>query len=299
MVFQSYALWPHKTVFKNVAYGLQRQGIKKSEITDRVSEALEMVGLAGFEGRYPSQLSGGQQQRVALARSLVTEPSILLLDEPLSNLDAKLRDSMRFEVQDIQRRLATTFVYVTHDQVEAMAISDRIAVLSEGRLRQFSTPRDVYNHPSDSFVADFMGLINFIPGKVKELNGNSMTVQLSMNGESEIVVEPATSAPTAAGEEAVVALRPECLRILAGHQEPHPNRLRSGEIVNITPLGNINHLYVDVNGEVIRIQSDGLVEHQIGDKVTLEVAPGQGRAFGLTEALPYLTRQRERNSHAK
>jgi ABC-type Fe3+/spermidine/putrescine transport system ATPase subunit len=166
MVFQNYAIWPHKTVFDNVAFGLRVQRRSASEITQRVGAMLELVGLEGLDRRYPNQLSGGQQQRVALARSLVMEPAILLLDEPLSNLDAKLRERVRWELKELQRRLEITFLYVTHDQAEALALSDRIAVLHQGRLMQYGSPRDVYLRPMNRLVADFMGTVNLVPARV-------------------------------------------------------------------------------------------------------------------------------------
>src|SRR5499426_2755632 len=166
MVFQNYAIWPHKTVYENVAFGLEVRKVARAEARERVARVLELVNLAGLEGRYPSELSGGQQQRVALARSLVVEPDILLLDEPLSNLDAKLRERMRWELKELQRRTGITFVYVTHDQSEAMALSDRIAVMHAGEIMQVGAPRAVYARPVNKIVADFMGLVNLISGRV-------------------------------------------------------------------------------------------------------------------------------------
>src|ERR687897_2684252 len=172
MVFQNYAVWPHKTVYQNVAFGLDVRRVRRAEVETRVARVLELVNLAGLERRYPSELSGGQQQRVALARSLVVEPGILLLDEPLSNLDAKLRERMRWELKDLQRRTGITFVYVTHDQSEAMALSDRIAVLHQGEVVQVGAPREVYAHPASKVVADFMGLVNLVPARVVRAEGD-------------------------------------------------------------------------------------------------------------------------------
>ncbi|WP_297062266.1 ABC transporter ATP-binding protein, partial [Thermococcus sp.] len=177
LVFQNYALWPHMTVFDNVAYGLKLKKLPKEEIKRKVEWALELVKLKGFENRYPTQLSGGQQQRVAIARALVVEPKVLLLDEPLSNLDAKLRLEMRSEIRRIQRELGITVIYVTHDQEEAMAISDRIAVMNVGTVEQVGTPRDIYERPRTEFVASFMGKTNVIPAKVVERNGDRVTVE--------------------------------------------------------------------------------------------------------------------------
>jgi len=162
IVFQDYALFPHMTVFKNVAFGLEMKGLPRDEIGKRVKRALELVGLEGLENRYPEQLSGGQQQRVALARALVVEPEVLLLDEPLSNLDAKIRERLRGEIRRIQRELGITVIYVTHDQEEAMAVSDRIAVMSSGKVEGVGKPLELYYHPRTEFVARFLGLSNIL-----------------------------------------------------------------------------------------------------------------------------------------
>jgi iron(III) transport system ATP-binding protein len=167
MVFQSYAVWPHMTVFQNVEYPLKIQKVDKAERDKKVQNILDMVHLGEYGERYPNQLSGGQQQRVALARALVANPSLLLLDEPLSNLDAKLRESMRFEISALQKRLGITVIYVTHDQSEAMTMSDRIVVMSAGVVQQIGKPYDIYTKPANKMVADFIGLVNFLPGVVK------------------------------------------------------------------------------------------------------------------------------------
>ena len=167
MVFQNYALWPHMTVAKNVAFGLERRRLPRTEISRRVQSALALVGLTGLEDRRPAQLSGGQQQRVALARTLVIEPEVLLLDEPLSNLDAKLRVEMRAELKTLQRKLGLTAIYVTHDQEEANAIADRMAVLEGGRIQQVGAPADLYDHPANRFVATFLGTANLIEGRIE------------------------------------------------------------------------------------------------------------------------------------
>ena len=167
MVFQSYAVWPHMNVIDNVAYPLKIQKVPKEERLKRVMNILEVVHLQEYAQRLPNQLSGGQQQRVALARALVAEPGLLLLDEPLSNLDAKLRESMRFEISGLQKKLGITVIYVTHDQSEAMTMSDRIVVMSMGKVQQIGKPVDVYSHPANQMVADFVGLVNFIPSEVR------------------------------------------------------------------------------------------------------------------------------------
>ena len=196
LVFQNYALWPHMTVYDNVAYGLKVKKLPKQEIEKKVKWALELVKLQGYEDRYPTQLSGGQQQRVAIARALVVEPKLLLLDEPLSNLDAKLRLEMRSEIRRIQRELGITVIYVTHDQEEAMAISDRVAVMNIGQIEQVGTPKEIYEQPKTEFVAAFMGKTNVIPAEVVERDGDKVTVEfeglrldgLTYTGENDKVV---------------------------------------------------------------------------------------------------------------
>ena len=181
MVFQSYALFPHYDVFNNISFGLRLRNVKEEEITRKTKAIMELVGLEGLENRFPNQLSGGQQQRVALARALIVEPSVLLFDEPLSNLDAKLRVSMRNEIKRIQRRLGITSIYVTHDQSEAMALSDRIIIMNKGVIEQIGTPKEIYNHPVSEFVADFVGRSNFLKGRVVAFVDGTTTVELYGN----------------------------------------------------------------------------------------------------------------------
>ena len=181
MVFQSYALLPHYNVFDNVAYGLKLRKVPKEEIKDRVMKILDLVELTGMEGRMTNQLSGGQQQRVALARALVIEPSVLLFDEPLSNLDAKLRVTMRTEIRRIQQEVGITAIYVTHDQSEAMALSDNIIIMSKGVVAQMGTPQEIYSHPVNEFVADFIGEANFLKGKMTGRSGDLVTLDIEGN----------------------------------------------------------------------------------------------------------------------
>ncbi len=206
LVFQNYALWPHMTVFDNVAYGLKLRKLPKEEIKKKVEWALELVKLQGFEDRYPTQLSGGQQQRVAIARALVVEPKVLLLDEPLSNLDAKLRLEMRSEIRRIQRELGITVLYVTHDQEEAMAISDRIAVMNVGTVEQVGTPKEIYESPRTEFVASFMGKTNVIPAKVVERNGDRVSVEFEGIRLDGLYY-------TEKSDDVVVVIRPERIRL--------------------------------------------------------------------------------------
>ena len=196
MVFQSYAVWPHMTVFENVAYPLRIKKAGKEEVNREVDRVLEIVHLSQYRDRIPSQLSGGQQQRVALARALVAKPTLLLLDEPLSNLDAKLRESMRFEIKEIQAALGITVVYVTHDQTEAMAMSDRIILINRGVVQQVASPEEIYTHPVNQFVADFLGKVDFLRGEVKEgrvyLDGTGQSVPYGgeKKGRVELAVRP-------------------------------------------------------------------------------------------------------------
>src|SRR5512143_3545286 len=178
MVFQSYAIFPHLNVFENIAYGLNVQRLSKAVIKERVNKVLDLVHLEGYGDRAPTQLSGGQQQRVALARALIMEPKVLLMDEPLSNLDAKLREEMRTEIRRIQKDMNITSVYVTHDQIEAMTLSDRIVVMNQGRIEQIGTPVEVYRFPNRRFVADFIGRANFVPGEVQDKRDGRLTVSV-------------------------------------------------------------------------------------------------------------------------
>jgi iron(III) transport system ATP-binding protein len=210
MVFQSYAIWPHMTVFDNVAYPLRVRRVSKAIINDKVARALDLLGLAGLERRSATQLSGGQQQRVALARAIVFEPRILLLDEPLSNLDAKLRVHMRSELKHLQQSTGITSIFVTHDQAESMALADRIIVMNRGRIEQVGTPADIYERPSSPFVSEFVGSINTLRGIVTEVTAEYVTVR---HADHDIICQSSATDRIAVGEQVVLSIRPENLTL--------------------------------------------------------------------------------------
>jgi spermidine/putrescine transport system ATP-binding protein len=245
-VFQSYALFPHLSVRENVAFGLRRKKVPKAEIADRVESELERVGLAAEINRKPNQLSGGQQQRVALARALVNLPKVLLLDEPLGALDLKLRKGLQVELKRIQRDVGITFVYVTHDQEEALTMSDRIAVMSNGVIEQVDTPETVYERPSTTFVAGFIGVSNLMPGQVTQANGGRGTIRLDTGLEVEVAIDGMT-----AGERCHAVVRPEKLDI--GHaSEQASDGLPSvdGVVESSVYLGTSTQIVVRIPGEV-------------------------------------------------
>ena len=231
MVFQSYALFPHLTVEENIAFGLKLKRLDRSEMRRKIVEMTDLVGLKGLEKRRPDQLSGGQQQRVALARSLVMEPSVLLFDEPLSNLDAKLRETMRLEIRRIQQEVNITSVYVTHGQVEAMSISDVIVVMNQGKVMQIGSPFDIYARPENSFVADFIGRVNFIDGTVESVDGDTVVVSAGATGNKIIGKRGTELVP---GKPARVVLRPESL---SDRKEERINSL-SGKVLKYVFLGS-------------------------------------------------------------
>ncbi|MFC3072012.1 ABC transporter ATP-binding protein [Shinella pollutisoli] len=239
-VFQNYALFPHMTIAQNIGYGLDVAGVRKPERDRRVGEALEMVGLSGFDSRRPAQLSGGQQQRVALARSLVLKPRVLLLDEPLSALDRKMRETMQIELKNLQHSVGITFIFVTHDQEEALAMSDRIAVLSNGRLQQIGRSTEVYDTPANEFVANFVGTSNLFTGRVTERNDRLLTIETA-NGRR----LAARSDGFAVGDGVTLVLRPEHLRI-AEPGEGGAGCTIEGTVKDAVFVGSIVHVHVDV-----------------------------------------------------
>jgi iron(III) transport system ATP-binding protein len=253
LVFQSYALWPHMTVRANLAFPLKLRKIPRREQQERIEEALRLVEMGKYLDRYPHELSGGQQQRVALARVLVYKPSLLLLDEPLSNLDAKLRDRARTWLKQLQSQVGITTLYVTHDQIEALALSDRIAVMRDGDIVQLDIPKVVYESPGDPFVADFIGTSNFIPVVVSGVGENG-TAQVTLSGGMELTVT--ANRGLAAGAHATLALRPERVQILpAGATSGDGVNLLRGKTVTRSYLGSVYQYQLQVGDLLIRADS--------------------------------------------
>lgn len=261
MVFQSYALLPHYNVFDNVAYGLKIRKISKEEIRERVMNILKLVEMDGMESRMTNQLSGGQQQRVALARALVLEPGVLLFDEPLSNLDAKLRVSMRTEIRKIQQKVGITAIYVTHDQSEAMSISDKIIIMSKGKVEQIGTPREIYYHPNSRFVADFIGEANFLDARVLSVDGDKARIQVAGKD-----LQVNNFGGARAGDTAALVIRPEAA-VLAdkGHLE--------ATVMLSTFMGAYQYYQVQVDGTEIQITDYNPVNrriYEVGEKAFLD-----------------------------
>ena len=265
MVFQSYAVFPHMTVASNLAYGLQIDKLDKAEIDKRVAEGLEMVRMTQFAERLPNQLSGGQRQRVALARALIKRPKVLLLDEPMSALDAKLREEMQVELVNLQHEVGITFVVVTHDQQEALSMSDRVAVIESGEVRQIATPSELYEHPKTKFVADFIGKMTMLPAKHKGNTDVGSKIEIPHFGDFQ-ANETVGNSP-----DLVVGIRPEKIDVRRRDPEGDVIKMR-GTVENIMYCGGENHVYVDVDGHqiVAYLQNETRGFHekfQIGDEV--------------------------------
>jgi len=268
LVFQNYALFPHLTIFENVAFGLRLRRIGEAELKQRVGQALELVGLPDLARRYPRQLSGGQQQRIAIARSVVLEPRILLFDEPLSNLDLKLRLAMRKELRELQRRLGKTTVYVTHDQSEALALSDRIVVMSNGRIEQVGSPREIYERPANAFVADFIGSSNLLDAVVVRTDRDA-TIICTDRG----VTLRAGPTSYAVGDRVVAMMRPERIRLIDAREAEGNNRL-TARLKEVTYLGQDLYLSLDVDSgqELVALTQDSAARQlAAGDEFVVTV----------------------------
>jgi len=267
LVFQSYALWPHMTVHQNVAFGLEMARVPRGELARRVRRMLEIVNLAGYEGRYPHELSGGQQQRVALARALVVQPDTLLLDEPLSNLDANLREQMRFEIRRIHQETGITMIYVTHDQAEAMVIADRIAVMNQGRIEQVGTPREIYTRPRSRFVAGFLGQTNCLAGRL-------VAPGIVRCGELEF--RPAGDGEFRPGDDVVLCVRPRAVQVRrrdAAGQTGAPNTVR-GRLAQEAYLGDLHDLQITLpGGALVRAFAPLEDRYEPGQELLIEFPP--------------------------
>jgi spermidine/putrescine transport system ATP-binding protein len=277
MVFQQYALFPHMSVYDNVAFGLSVKRIPRREHGERVRALLGVVSLAGYERRRPRELSGGQQQRVALARALVNRPAALLLDEPLGALDVKLRKQMQLELKRIQHELGTTFVYVTHDQEEALAMSDRIAVMNAGRVEQIGSPREIYEQPATAFVADFIGSLNALDVTVDELVGGYAVARVGEGERVVVAVDPSVRA----GTPIRVAVRPEHVRLgAAGEPAPDDGSRLEGTIAEIVFLGMYTQFHVDTS-------AGRVISHRLAEVAPDRLAPGSPIALTWTADQAY------------
>jgi iron(III) transport system ATP-binding protein len=270
MIFQSYAIWPHMSVFQNVAYPLKGKGMGRDEIRSRAMEALKLVGLEGLENRPAPKLSGGQQQRVALARAIAGDPRIFLFDEPLSNLDAKLREEMRGQIRALQRKLGITSLYVTHDQVEALSISDSIAIIDRGRIMEMGAPRDIYLHPRSLFAAQFVGLTNVIPVKIA---GREDQGRFRLDTPfASLLCQPEDSAHLVEGDKAMILIRPENLRVSAEATGEETN-VWNGRVVSSTFLGEHIDCTIACADTMIRARVNPFTPVEDGAEVHLHAAP--------------------------
>ncbi|MBW2571282.1 MAG: ABC transporter ATP-binding protein [Deltaproteobacteria bacterium] len=266
MVFQNYAVWPHMKVYKNIIYGLKLQKLPKQTIKEKAQQVLELVGLDGLEDRYPGQLSGGQQ------RALVSNPKVLLLDEPLSNLDAKLREGLRFEIKSLVRRMGITSVYVTHDQAEAMVISDRIAVMDSGNVVQIGTPHEIYEKPANRFVADFIGTMNFMSGEVVQVFEDKDLVHVRTEFSEKMLCKTPSITATTPGKKVYASIRPEDVEVFTEPPQVREN-LFKGTIAHKAYLGNFLYFFVNVNGNMIRVQVPHHMPQKEGQDLYLLLNP--------------------------
>jgi iron(III) transport system ATP-binding protein/putative spermidine/putrescine transport system ATP-binding protein len=280
MVFQSYAVWPHMTVYENVAFGLRlKRGLEKRQIAERVEKALDTVGLTAYAQRGVYQLSGGQQQRVALARAFVLEPRVLLFDEPLSNLDAKLREHMRFELRQLQQRLGITSIYVTHDQDEAMVVADRIALMEGGHIVQTGTPMDIYNRPASVFAANFIGITNAWAGVVNTSGAAGTTVRIS----DDVVLHSADTG-FSVGETVDTMCRPEQFSLSSSR--PEGVNVFAATVQDIAFLGNTADVFLAVGGTKLRVQVSPAAHWPAGTPLWIGIRPDAVRLLRKDAARP-------------
>ncbi len=276
MVFQSYAVWPHMTVFDNVAYGLRVRRESKAVIKEKTTNALRLVGLAPFARRYATNLSGGQRQRVALARAIVYNPKVVLFDEPLSNLDAKLREQMRIELTRLQHDMGITSIYVTHDQTEALVMSDRVVVMDKGVIQQIGDPETIYAEPTNAFVANFIGVANLLEGKLLGRDGGAADVEVPLGEERAPLRLRATGAEDApAGGRIILSVRPEDI-LLHVEKPAEASNLMEGEVIDTVYLGNFLDCQVRVGPHEVGVQIDHFEQLAPGQKVYLSFTPDHG-----------------------
>ncbi|MBI4297611.1 MAG: ABC transporter ATP-binding protein, partial [Chloroflexi bacterium] len=268
MVFQSYAVWPHMTVFENVAYPLKLRHISKEVTREKVLKTLRLLSLDGLEDRGATLLSGGQQQRVALARALVYDPVVLLLDEPLSNLDARLREVMRVELRAVQQRLGITAVFVTHDQAEAMVLSDRIAVMNKGNIEEIDTPTQIYEHPKSRFTMEFVGNVNYLRGKVVYVSGQEARIQVGNPGGVELAC--ALPEGLGAGEDVLVCSRPEDVSVLSPSENQRPN-VWPATVKEAAYVGSRVEYFIQLGNQTIRANCSASRRFKQGEQVCIEL----------------------------
>lgn len=268
MVFQSYAIWPHMTVFNNVAYGLRVRGATRDEIRERVMTTLEMVDLVSYADRFGTELSGGQQQRVAVARAVVTQPQLLLFDEPLSNLDAALRERLRFEMVDLQRKIGTTSLYVTHDQAEAMAMSDHIVLMNAGRIEQMGTPEEIYERPVSRFAAEFIGTSNFLTGVVRSVRGDRADVALGGQVLASASLIKGAVRPTL-GQPVTLFVRPENLTVQPGASSGSAENAWNAKLTQVTYLGSRLECRAELAGHQLRLVARPTDDLRVGEEINL------------------------------
>ena len=272
MVFQNYALWPHMTVYGNLAFGLQIRKVPKPEIDKRIKKVLSMVQLEGYENRYPRQMSGGQQQRIAMARALVFEPEIMLLDEPLSNLDAQLREEMRFEFTELQKKLGITAVYVTHDQAEALVISDKIVILNQGKIVQSGSPKEIYSNPKNKFVAGFIAVTSFINGRIGSFTEEKKKVIVKTD--DGLVIHGFNNSFDI-GQKVSVAMRMNVIKFIQDENRGDKNTVNifKGKIIQSSYLGNIIDYKIRMGKWEIRTNAEAKYDFKLGEEVIFHLPP--------------------------